>query len=62
VEYDHFRDLYRRMRGSDLDDNALRQAIKREGDGLLTRGFIGRCDRWMWITADGGQYLTRFRR
>lgn len=61
VQYEDFRELYRSVRGHDLDDNALRQAIKREGDGLLSRGLIGRYDRWMWITTDGGEYLTRFR-
>lgn len=62
VQYEDFRSLYRAVRGMDLDDNALRQAIKREGDGLLSRNLIGRYDRWLWITTDGGEYLARFRK
>lgn len=62
VQWEDFRDLYRAVRGHGMDDNALRQAIKREGEGLIAKGMIQRFDRWVWITNEGGEYMTRYRK
>lgn len=62
VQWEDFRDLYRAVRAHNMDDNAMRQAIKREGDSLIAKGLIQRFDRWLWITQTGGEYLTVHRK
>jgi len=62
VEWRDFVSIYKAVRGSSLDDNALRQALKRDGDTLTVKGFIGRNSPWVWITSHGVETLLRIAR
>lgn len=50
VEWSHFTAIYRSMYGASMDDAALRQAWKRDGDALIQKGMIDRDFPWVWLT------------
>lgn len=53
VEWAQFRDLYKVVSGVGMADEAIRQAIKRDGDALFNRDLINRENNWVWITRQG---------
>lgn len=57
VEWSHFRDFYISVNGQSHADDAIRQALKRDGDILFSTGMIDRHDRWIWITQKGRAFL-----
>lgn len=59
VEWHHFRTLYIAVKGVTLDDNAIRQALHREGEALMARGLIGKDNPFVWIT-DKGREMLRY--
>lgn len=57
VDYSHFRTIYTAVQGVTLDDNALRQALKRNGEALYAKGLIGKDNPWVWITDHGRRQM-----
>lgn len=57
VDWSHFRDLYIQASGAAHADDALRQALKRDGDKLFNSGLINRHESWIWISDRGSAYL-----
>lgn len=57
VEWHHFRAIYVAVCGMTKEDDAIRQALSRDGDKLYTEGFIDRHDRWIWLTTKGEMAL-----
>jgi hypothetical protein len=56
VDWKVFYGAYRGLCDPDRTDDAIRQAVKRDGDYLLTRGLIGRSSPWVWITRKGNDW------
>lgn len=50
VEWKSFCEIYRSIYGANMDDAALRQALKRDGDALIQKSLIDRDFPWVWIT------------
>jgi hypothetical protein len=57
VEWGQFRTLYVTVSGYGLADDAIRQALKRDGDSLFNRGLINKHEHWIWITDQGRRSL-----
>lgn len=57
VEYQYFTRIYRAVRSSTLDGNAINQALHRDGDALWSKGFIRKADNWLWVTQEGHSAL-----
>lgn len=53
VEWRYVAMINKTVRGVTLDDNALRQALHRDGEALLAKGLIGRENSLVWITQKG---------
>lgn len=62
VEWSPFVRLYKTIRGVTHEDNAIRQALIRDGDALAVKGFIGKDNPWVWITDAGRAYLRERRK
>jgi hypothetical protein len=60
VEWRSFMTVYKAVRGVTHDDNAMRQALMRDGDALNAKGLIGRNNPWVWLTEAGVQALRRY--
>ncbi|MCR5875146.1 hypothetical protein LRS10_13690 [Phenylobacterium sp. J426] len=45
--------VFRQIANPDKSDDALRKQLQRDGDYLITRGFIGRDKPWVWLTEKG---------
>jgi hypothetical protein len=54
VEWPHFMTVFRQIANPDKSDEALRKQLQRDGDYLVTRGFVGRDKPWVWLTEKGG--------
>jgi hypothetical protein len=54
---DEFKDLFVNTCGFGRTDEAIRQAMSRDGKDLLVSGMIGRKDAYVWITEKGGLFL-----
>lgn len=61
VEWEHFKTLYTAVRGAGIEPSSLRSALTREGEAMMAKGFVGRSSPWVWLTASGAEYLTRYR-
>jgi hypothetical protein len=60
VDFRQFTRLFRGISGVREDDpmtDEIRQAIKRDGEWLITNRLIGRDAEWIWITEDGRERL-----
>lgn len=53
VEWPHFMTVFRQIANPDKSDDALRKQLQRDGDYLVTRGFVGRDKPWVWLTEKG---------
>lgn len=53
VEWTHFKDLYVALCGAGRTPESIRTALSRDGDELWRADFMGRHDRWLWITGKG---------
>jgi hypothetical protein len=62
VDWSKFRDIYKAVKGTGMEDGAIRAALKREGEALISKGYAGRSTPWIWLTPAGSDYLTRHRR
>jgi hypothetical protein len=60
VEWEHFKTIYTAVRGGGIEASSLRSAMTREGEALMAKGYVGRSTPWVWITASGSEYLTRY--
>lgn len=58
-QWHSFRTLYAAIRGVTLEDNAIRQALLRDGDALFEKRLIGKDNPWIWITERGHRELLR---
>lgn len=59
VDWTQFRSLYKTIRGHEINDDALRQALVRDGDALHAKRLIGRASPWLWLTEQGMSALLR---
>lgn len=57
VQWEHFLTIYKAVQGVTLDDNAIRQALHRDGTKLTSRGLIGKDNPWVWLTKKGRECL-----
>lgn len=57
VDWGHFSDIYKAVAGFGIADNALRQALHRDGGKLLVDGMIDRHEHLIWITDRGYREL-----
>jgi hypothetical protein len=57
VAWEAFRDLYVQLYGQNKNSGAIRTAMSRDGDALWRGDYIGREDRWLWVTDKGAEYL-----
>ncbi len=57
VEWKDFAKLYRIIGGAGRDDNAIRQALFRDGDALRSKGMVRTAEHWIWITQAGTDAL-----
>jgi hypothetical protein len=57
VEWAKFRDIYKVINGAGMADDAIRQAVRRDGDALFNKGLIDKEDHWIWITRQGMELL-----
>lgn len=52
-----FARIYKVVRGAGLEDNAIRQALHRDGDALRAKGMIRTANHWIWMTDQGHSAL-----
>lgn len=57
VNWHDFREMYVAIGGLGRSPEAIRQALKLDGDKLFNAGMIGKHDPWVWITEKGGSML-----
>lgn len=57
VMWQDFLPIYRAVRSVTHDDNAIRQALHRDGDALSAKGLIGKATPYVWVTDRGREYL-----
>lgn len=57
VAWSNFRQVYIDANGQDKNEQAMRQALSRDGDRLVEMRLIGRQGEWVWLTERGERWL-----